>query len=291
MVMGRMKSTVAEVFQIAVAIMLASVGLKAFLLPNGFLDGGVTGIAILLSEFFHINISLILPLASIPFFLVGYFTITKRILFKSILAIICLSAVIHFENFTSITDDKLIIATFGGVFLGSGIGLAIRNGAVLDGAELLGLYVNERFGFSIGSIIFVFNVILFGVTAIVLSAEVAMYSILTYLVTSKAIDFTLKGFENYVGLMIVSDHSSVIQQHLSEYMGHGMTVYQGVGGYGKLGPAKSREIIHVIINRIDIRRIGRLIDEHDPRAFVIEFDVNDIRGGKIRRILTTPDSR
>ncbi|MEO1518966.1 MAG: YitT family protein [Bacteroidota bacterium] len=280
------KDTLIETSQIAFAIFLASIGLKAFLLPNGFLDGGVTGIAILISELFQFNISLMLPLVSLPFFIIGYFTVTKRILFKSILSIIGLSLVIHFENFSSVTDDKLIIATFGGIFLGTGIGLAIRNGAVLDGSELLGLYFNNKYGFSIGSIILVFNIILFGITAIVLSPEVAMYSILTYLVTGKAIDFTIQGFENYVGLMIVSKKSPEVQEAFLERIGQGITVYQGVKGYGKSGIAETKEIIHLIVNRIDARRIHRMVDEIDQTAFVVEFDVNDIKGGKIRRFLS-----
>ncbi len=282
----KIKDTLIESLQIGFSIFLSSIGLKAFLLPNGFLDGGVTGIAILVSELLSINISIILPLVSIPFFIIGYFTITKRILLKSILSIICLSLVIYFENFESITEDKLIIATFGGVFLGSGIGLAIRNGAVLDGSELLGLYFNERYGISIGTIILLFNIVLFGITAIVLTPEIAMYSILTYFVTSKAIDFTIQGFENYVGLMIVSKKSIEIQEAFLHEIGQGITVYQGVKGYGKTGITETKEIIHLVVNRIDVRRINRMINEIDQEAFIIEFDVNDIKGGEIRRFMS-----
>lgn len=280
------KNSIIELVQIGGAIILSSIGLKAFLLPNGFLDGGVTGIAILISEIFDINISILLPIISIPFFVIGYFTVTRRILIKSIISIVILSFFVYFENFESVTDDKLIIATFGGIFLGTGIGLAIRNGAVLDGSELLGLYFNNQYGFSIGSIILVFNTILFGVTAVLLTPEIAMYSILTYLVTGKAIDFTIQGFENYMGLMIISNKSEELQSVFLERMGHGITVYQGVKGYGKTGISETKEIIHVIANRIDVKRISRMIDEVDSSAFIIEFDVNDVKGGKVRRYLT-----
>ncbi len=283
--MSKTKDTIKEFFQLGLAIFLASIGLKAFLLPNGFLDGGATGIAILISELFDLNISIILPIASIPFFLLGYFTTTKRILVKSIISILCLSLIIHFENFNAITDDKLIIAAFGGIFLGSGIGMAIRNGAVLDGSELLGLYINDKLGVSIGSVILVFNIFLFGITALFLSPEVAMYSILTYLVTSKAIDFTIQGFENYVGLMIVSQKSNAIQKEFLQEIGQGITIYQGIKGYGKSGINETKEIIHLVVNRIDARRISRMIDKIDQQAFIIEFDVNDVKGGKIRRFL------
>jgi uncharacterized membrane-anchored protein YitT (DUF2179 family) len=279
------KSLAVEIITIGFAIFLASIGLKMFLLPNGFLDGGATGIAILLSKLFGLNISLILPVVSVPFFVVGYFTINRRILIKSIIAIAVLSLVIHFENFAPITDDKLIIATFGGIFLGAGIGLAIRNGAVLDGSEMLGLWVNEKYGVSIGASILIFNIILFGITAMVLSPEIAMYSILTYIVTSKTIDFTIQGFENYAGLMIVSAKSNELQQGFLEEIGQGITVYQGINGFGKDGYNEDREIIHLVVNRIDLRRLSRLIEEIDPKAFVIEFDVHSVQGGKIRRHL------
>ncbi|MFK7931931.1 MAG: YitT family protein [Saprospiraceae bacterium] len=283
--MLKAKGLFLEFSQIALAIFLSSIGLKMFLLPNGFLDGGATGIAILLSELFNLDLSIGLPIVSIPFFVIGYFTIAKRILVKSIIAILLLSVVIHFENFTSITDDKLIIATFGGMFLGVGIGLAIRNGAVLDGSEILGIYINNLFGISIGAVILFFNLIIFAVTAVVLTPEVAMYSILTYVVTGKAVDFTIQGFENYVGLMIVSSKSEELQEKFNEKIGHGITVYQGVKGYGKQGMNTNRPIIHLIINRIDVKRLHRMIDEIDATAFVIEFDVNDVKGGKLKRYL------
>ncbi|MFK7980936.1 MAG: YitT family protein [Saprospiraceae bacterium] len=286
MELNKIKNIALEVGQIAFAIFLASVGLKMFLLPNGFLDGGATGIAILLSELFHLDISVLLPIVSIPFFIIGYFTIDKNILIKSFLAILCLSLVIHFENFEPITNDKLIIATFGGLFLGTGIGIAIRNGAVLDGSEMLGIYVNNKFGISIGAVILLFNIGLFGITALVLTPEVAMYSILTYIITGKAVDFTIQGFENYVGLMIISNKSKALQDAFHEKVGHGITVYQGVKGYGKRGFNENNEIIHLIVNRIDVKRLHRMIDEIDKTAFIIEFDVNDVKGGKIKRYLS-----
>jgi uncharacterized membrane-anchored protein YitT (DUF2179 family) len=159
--MSSFKSIAGEIVALAFAILLASIGLKAFLLPNGFLDGGVTGIAILLSRFINVEISIILPLITVPFFILGWFTVSKRILLKSVIALLLLALVIHYENFSPITEDKLLIAIFGGIFLGAGIGLAIKNGAVLDGSEILGLYLNDRIGISIGTIILVFNIILF----------------------------------------------------------------------------------------------------------------------------------
>ncbi|MEN8928881.1 MAG: YitT family protein [Flavobacteriales bacterium] len=274
-----------EYAQIFIGIVLASIGLKAFLLPNGFLDGGATGIAILISEQIDLNISFVLVLVSIPFLILAWFTVSRKVLVKSILSIIGLAFFIYFENFQSITEDKLLIAIFGGLFLGAGIGLAIKNGSVLDGSEILGIYVNEKYGISIGKTILIFNVFLFGITAFVLSTEIAMYSILTYLITSVVIDFVIKGFENYVGIMIVSKKSAEVEQVLVEGIKTGITVYKGSHGRGNTGPQKDMDIIHIIINRIDIRKTFNLIDAIDEAAFVIEFDVNHVKGGLKRRTL------
>ena len=272
-----------EYGQILIGVLLASIGLKAFLLPNGFLDGGVTGIAILLSGQTSINISIWLLLISVPFLILAAFTVSKRIIFKSILAILCLAVSIQLETFENITEDKLLIAIFGGLFLGAGIGITIRNGAVLDGSEILGIFLNDRFGISIGRTVLVFNVILFSITALVITMEVAMYSILTYLVTAKVIDTVIEGFDDFIGLMIVSKHSEDIEKAIIERIGTGMTIYKGEAGYGISGVRKDIRIIHTIINRIDIKKIHRVLNEVDPKAFVTEFEINDIQGGVLRR--------
>ena len=281
-----MKRILSEIFQISIGVLLASVGLKMFLLPNGFLDGGVTGIAILLSELFELDISYFLLLVSIPFLILAWFNLSRRIFTKSVISIIALAVIIHFENFNAITDDKLLIAIFGGLFLGAGIGLTIKNGAVLDGSEILGIFINDRLGISIGKVILLFNAVLFCATAILLSIEVAMYSILTFIVTGKVIDLMIEGFEDYVGLMIVSEKVAEINKELIKVVGAGTTIYHGSGGFGKRGPQTNKEIIHTVINRIDIRRTYNLIDSIDKNAFIIEFDVNNIKGGIYTKFLS-----
>ena len=282
-----MKKIVSETFQISVGVLLASIGLKVFLLPNGFLDGGATGIAILLSEVTGVDISFLLLFVSLPFLFLAWYSLSKRIFTKSIVSIVALAIMIHYENFEPVTDDKLLIAIFGGLFLGSGIGLTVKNGAVLDGSEILGIFINERYGISIGKVILVFNVILFSVTAALLSIEVAMYSILTFLITAKVIDLMIEGFEDFVGLMIVSDESLAIEQSLTKEIGVGMTIYKASSGFGKRGEQGEKQIIHTVINRIDIRKTYNIIDKHDKSAFIIEFHVNDIKGGILRKYLTT----
>ncbi len=278
-------SRLSEYFQISFGVILASIGLKAFLLPNGFLDGGVTGIAILLNSTLQINISIILVLLSLPFLILAYFSISRIMVTKSIIAIIGLAISIQLETFEVVTNDKLLISIFGGLFLGLGIGITIKNGAVLDGSEILGIYINNSLGISIGKVILLFNFILFSITAIIVSKETAMYSILTFLVTAKITDLTIEGFEDFIGVMIVSKKSTALKTAITEKLGAGMTVFQGVNGHGKNGSTKDFEVIQTVINRFEIRKINRIIDEIDPDAFIVEYDVNRIKGGILRRYL------
>lgn len=285
--MNKLKQSLNESFQIGIGILLASIGLKAFLLPNGFLDGGVTGIAILLSQLFDLNISLVLLIVSIPFLILGWYNLNKKIVLKSFLSISILAIFIHFENFNSVTDDKLLIAIFGGLFLGAGIGITIKNGAVLDGSEILGIFINNRFGLSIGKVILLFNIILFTITAFLISIEISMYSILTFLITAKVIDLMIEGFEDFVGLMIISEKSNDIQSNLIKEIGAGITNYKGSKGFGQRGQKPHEEIIHTVVNRIDINRTYRLIENIDNKAFIIEFDVNNVKGGILKKYLST----
>ncbi len=274
-----------EYFQILVGIVLTSLGLKAFLLPNGFLDGGVTGIALLVRTQVDINMSYLLVLFSIPFLILGYFTVSKRIVLKSIISILGVALFIHFENFQTITNDKLLISIFGGLLVGSGIGIAIRNGSVLDGSEILGIFLNDKFGISIGKIVMFFNIILFTITAFVETIEIALYSILTYIIAAKVTDTVIEGFEDFIGVTIISKKNDLIKIAILEELGVGLTIYKGSSGFGSKGVSEEFDIIHTIINRIDIKKIHRIIDDLDEEAFTIEFDVNNVKGGVLRHYL------
>ncbi len=274
-----------EYFQIFIGILLTSLGLKAFLLPNGFLDGGVTGIALLIRTQADINMSYLLVLISIPFLILGYFTVSKRIVIKSIISILGLALFIHFENFQTITNDKLLISIFGGLLVGSGIGIAIRNGSVLDGSEILGVFLNDKLGISIGKIVLIFNIILFAITAFVVSVEVALYSILTYIIAAKVTDTVIEGFEDFIGVTIVSRKHKLIKKAILENLGVGLTIYKGSSGYGTKGIQEDFDIIHSIVNRIDIKKMYRIIQEIDKDAFIVEFDVNNVKGGVLRHYI------
>jgi uncharacterized membrane-anchored protein YitT (DUF2179 family) len=274
-----------EYFQIFIGIVLTSLGLNAFLLPNGFLDGGVTGIALLVRTQVDINLSYLLLVFSIPFLILGYFTVSKQIVIRSIISILGLAIFIHFENFQTLTNDKLLISIFGGLLVGSGIGIAIRNGSVLDGSEILGIYLNDKFGISIGKVVLFFNIILFSITAFAVSVEVALYSILTYIIAAKVTDTVIEGFEDFIGVTIVSKKHRIIQKAILEELGVGLTIYKGSSGYGYNGQIEDFDIIHSIVNRIDIKKMYGIIKVIDPDAFIVEFDVNSVKGGVLRHYI------
>ena len=267
---------------ITLAVLVASTGLKAFLLPNGFLDGGVTGMALLLQVVLGVPLSVGLLVLSVPFLAMAYFTVSRRVMWKSVFGIGSLAVALELLTFPVLTEDKLLIAIFGGLCLGIGIGTAIRSGAVLDGSEILGIFVNNRFGVSIGKVVLALNVVLFAVAAVLLSVEVALYSVLTYLVTAEVTDAVMRGFEDFIGVTVVSGEHEAIRKALIGELGVGVTLYAGQGGYGAEG---QQPIVYTIVNRIDIRRVYRLVDELDERAFVIETEVHHVRGGVLRRYL------
>ena len=280
-----------EYFQIFIGVVLTSLGLKAFLLPNGFLDGGVTGIALLVRTQVDIRMSYLLVLFSVPFLILGYFTVSKQIVIKSIVSILGVAIFIHLENFQTITTDKLLISIFGGLLVGSGIGIAIRNGAVLDGSEILGIYLNDKFGISIGKIVLCFNIVLFGITAFVVSVEVALYSILTYIIAAKVTDTVIEGFEDFIGVTIVSKKHQIIKKAILEELGVGLTIYKGSSGFGNKGKIEDFDIIHSIVNRIDIRKMYRIVQAIDTDAFIVEFDVNNVKGGVLRHYIDKKKTR
>ena len=184
---------------ILLGILAAGFGLKGFLLPNGFIDGGVTGISLLLKELTNYSLSILIVVINIPFIILGYYQIDKSFVVKSTVAIIGLAIALAVIDYPIITSDKLLVAVFGGFFLGTGIGLSVRGGSVLDGTEVLAIFFSRRTGLSIGDFVLIFNILIFLTAAIFLSLEVALYSILTYLSASKTMDFIIEGVEEYIG--------------------------------------------------------------------------------------------
>jgi uncharacterized membrane-anchored protein YitT (DUF2179 family) len=277
------KSFIRDVVLIVTGIASAAFGLKGFLLPNDFIDGGATGIALLISELTPATLPLMLILINIPFILLGFNVIGKQFAIKAALAIAGLALSTAFIDFPEVTKDKLLVAVFGGFFLGAGIGFTIRGGAVIDGTEVLALYLSRRFSTTVGDIITIINVIIFGVVAYLLSVDIALYAIVTYLAASKTVDFIIEGIEEYTSVTIISIHNIEIKEMIIEKLGRGITVFKGKGGFGKHGEVDERDIIYTVITRLEISKLNNEIQKIDPNAFVVMNTIKDIKGGMIKK--------
>ncbi len=272
-----------DIFLVAAGIFSAGFGLKSFLLPSHFIDGGATGIALLVAGVYDIPLPVLLILINVPFLILGYNVISKAFAVRAAIAISFLALVIATVHFPDITQDKLLVSVFGGFFLGAGIGLTVRGSAVLDGTEVLAIALSRTTGATIGDIILTVNIIIFSAAAYFLGAEAALYSIITYLAASKTLDFIIEGIEEYTGITIVSSHSEEIRAMVTEKLGMGVTVYKGKRGFGKHGHQNDTDIIFTVITRLEISKLRNEIEKIDPHAFVVMNSVKDTRGGMIKK--------
>ena len=274
-----------DAFQMVLGVLSAGFGLKGFLLPNGFIDGGVTGISLLTSNETGISLSILIPLFNIPFLLMGWRQIGRSFFLKSIIAIALLALAVTVIPYPAITNDKILTAVFGGFFLGAGIGLAIRGGGVIDGTEVLAIYLTRKNSLSVGDFILLFNICIFCVAAYLQSVEVAMYSILTYLSASKTVDFILEGIEEFTGVTIVSNKSALIAEMIQTELGRGLTVYAGKQGFGKRGTQEqTTDIIFTVITRLEVNRLTNKVETIDRHAFMIMQSIKDTRGGMVKKL-------
>ncbi|UKT64325.1 YitT family protein [Pedobacter mucosus] len=269
-----------EILLIIAGVTSACFGLKSFLMPSHFIDGGVTGISLLISTLTGWNLSYLIVLINIPFVILGYRQIGKGFAFKTAIAIAALSLALIFLPFQSITHDKLLIAFFGGLFLGGGIGLAMRGGCVIDGTEVLALYISKNSILTVGNIILILNIIIFAFAAYFLNIETALYAILTYLSASSTIDFIVNGIEQYTGVTIISEHQEVIKAFIITDMKRGVTIYKGEGGYGE---KKDIDIVFTVVTKLEMSKLQTAIRQIDADAFVIQQQIADLRGGVVKR--------
>jgi uncharacterized membrane-anchored protein YitT (DUF2179 family) len=268
---------------ITVGIFSASFGFKGFLLTNHFIDGGATGISLLISALTKIPLYYLIIGINIPFVFLGYKIIGKVFALKTALAIAGLAICVGTVDFPNVTNDNLLVSIFGGFFLGAGIGLAVRGGAVIDGTEVLAIFLSKKLGTTIGDIIIVINVIIFSAAAYLLSIEIALYSMITYLAASKTLDFIIEGIDEYIGVTIISSHNEEIRQMIIHEMGRGVTVYSGKKGYGRGGETKNIDIIYTVITRLELNKLKTEIEKIEPNAFVVMNSVKETKGGMIKK--------
>ncbi len=273
-----------DILMTGLGIASATLGLKAFLLPNDFIDGGVTGISLLVAALTDVGLPLLIIAFNIPFILMGYFQMGKRFAVKTITAIVGLALALYLFDFSIITSDKLLISVFGGFFLGLGIGLAVRSGCVIDGTEILALYISKKTPLTIGAVILLINLVIFSFAAWLLGIEPALYSLLTYLVASRTIDFVVHGIEEYTGVTIISQKSEDIRMMIIGTMNRGVTVYKAKGGYRSQGvPEKEMEVLFTVMTNLEITRLKNEVERIDPNAFLVMSTVNETKGGTLKR--------
>lgn len=269
---------------ILVGVFSAAFGLKSFLLSNGFIDGGITGISLLINAVTDFPISWLIVLLNIPFIILGMTQVGFNFMIKTAIGIIALATVLATVNFPILTNDKLLVSVFGGFFLGAGIGLTMRGGGVIDGTEVMAIAFSRKTGLTIGDIILIVNIIIFSIAARFLGLETALYSILTYLSASKTVDFITEGIEEYTGVTIISAKNEEIRVMITENLGRGVTVYKGSRGFGKTGEKKGDvDILYTVITRLEVAKMNAEIEKIDPSAFVVMSSIKDTRGGMIKK--------
>ena len=281
----RISNHLRDGMQMLLGVLSAGFGLKSFLMPNSFIDGGVMGISLLTNRESGIALSILIIVFNLPFLVLGYRQLGPGFSLRSILAITALAMAVAFIPYPVITEDKVLVAVFGGFFLGAGIGFTIRGGGVIDGTEVLAIYMSRKTTLTVGDFILIFNIIIFSAAARLLSIELALYSILTYLSASKMVDFILEGIEEFTGVTIISARSRQISDMIQNKLGRGLTIYTGKRGFGKSGEQQNTsDIIFTVITRLEVNRLTNEVEQIDRNAFMVMQSIKDTRGGMVKKL-------
>lgn len=277
--------TPASFIQMLIGVSLALFALKGFMIPNHFIDGGVIGISILVHEIYHFSVSVTLLLANAIFIFLAYKYVSKEVAVKSIITIMLLAIGLEFIPVAPITTDKLLIAIFGGAFIGVGIGLVIRTGAMIDGTEILAVLTRRRIGLTMSEVILLINAVIFSVVAINFGVETVMYSFITYFTATKAIDYVVDGIEEHTALTIISSKSDEIKDIIVNQFDKGITVYKGERGYlpGAFDIKNDCDVIVTIVTRLEVLRMKNAITQIDPNAFMYVNVIKETSGGLVKR--------
>jgi uncharacterized membrane-anchored protein YitT (DUF2179 family)/predicted metal-dependent HD superfamily phosphohydrolase len=270
---------------IILGILFYSFALNSFLVPNNFFDGGVSGISLLIHEIYHFNLAYVVAVVNLPFIILARNIVDTGFAFKTALCIALLSLSLFFIPFPKITSDNVLVAVFGGFFLGIGNGLIMRAGSSLDGIEIFALYTRRRTSFTTTEIILLLNFIIFLVCAVKFNIQTAMYSMLTYFTASKTMDYVVEGIEAYTGVTIISGKSELLKDRLVNELGRGITIYKGERGYlpGNFEVHNDTDIIFTVITRLEIRRLKEVVYETDPAAFVFASVIKEASGGILKK--------
>ncbi len=267
-------------FFLTIGPLIAAYALECFLVPNNIIDGGIIGVSIILAHITKYNLGLLIFVLNLPFILLAFNKIGKKFVLQTFYAIGILSIGTNFfHHIENVTSDLLLATVFGGIILGLGVGIVLKNEGSMDGTEIMSLVLSKKFGFSIGEIIMGFNVIIYAAAGFVFGAEKAMYAIITYFIASKIIDAVLEGLNNSKSVRIISDKSYEIGQALLERLDVGVTYLDGEGGFS----GKEKKLIYCVVARLEMAKLKEIVKEIDPAAFVAVVDVHETYGGRIKK--------
>lgn len=274
-----------DLFLMLFGSFIAGFGLKSFLIPNNFLDGGITGISLLTSSVYHWSFALVFTILSLPMVIIASYVVSRKFAIKTAISIVFFSICAHFIPFPVLTNDKLLISIFGGFFAGIGMGLNIRAGSAIDGIEVLAVYTLKKSSFTISEIILAINAIIFTIAAFHFGIETALYSILAYFAATKTVDYVVEGIEAYTGVTIISGNSERIKERLVTELGKGITIYKGERGFlpGRYEIHTDVDIIFTVISRLELRKLKNVVYAEDPRAFVFANTIKETAGGVLKR--------
>ncbi|WP_338001008.1 YitT family protein [Neobacillus terrae] len=265
---------------IFIGAVLMATGLEIFLVPNSVIDGGITGISIMLAHIFGLPLGVFIFILNLPFFYLGYKQIGKTFALSTICGIIVLSFFTSlFYPIPAFTDDILLATIFGGMILGVGVGLVIRYGGALDGTEILAIVVNKKIPFSVGEIVMFMNIFILGAAGFVFSWDRAMYSILAYVIAAKTIDTVVDGLEQSKSVWVISEKNREIGEAILSRLGRGVTYLEGEGAYS----GDNTKVVFCVITRLEESKLISVIDDIDPSAFLAIADIAEVRGGRFKK--------
>ena len=267
-----------NVVLLTIGALVAALALEVFLIPNTILDGGVTGISIIISKLSHIPLSLLVLILNIPFIYIGYKNLGKRFLGRAVYSMVVFSIFLHlFEKMDAFTDEILLATIFGGVILGAGVGFVIRFGGCVDGTESVAIVISKKTNLSVGQVVLIFNLFIYGTAGFMFGFDRAMYSLLTYFITFKVIDFVSEGLEQAKAAMIITEKGSDLSKEIYKKLGRTVTTIKGKGLI-----SGDKEVLYCVLTRIEVYELRKIVEDMDRSAFVSITDVTDIIGTHIK---------
>ena len=263
---------------ITIGVIIASYALETILIPNTILDGGVTGIAIIISKLTPLTVSNLVFVLNIPFIYIGYKHLGKRFLFKTIYSMAAFTLFLYlFSNLDPLTDEILLATVFGGFLLGLGCGIIIKMGSCIDGTESVSMVISKKLPVSVGQIVLIFNIVIFSVAGVIFGIDRALYSLLTYFITYKVIDFVSEGLEQGKAAMIITDRSIDISKEIYKRLGRTTTTIKGDGLI-----SGKKEVLYCVLTRLEVSELRKIAEEIDESVFITITDVSEIIGNHIK---------